>query len=356
MSELRYAIDSDWVIVADHRHDRPDMPPPEFCPFCPQRAGPYSSEIPRSAYDVVVFDNQFPSLSAAPAPPTVADSALYPIQPRHGAAEVVVYSVRHDTTLADMPLIQIRRLVEVWGDRYAELGGRPDVRYVLIFENKRRASGVTIDHPHGQIYGYPEIPPRAARELAASRVHRARFGTCLFCDITIREQADRVRIVGKNACFLAAVPFAARWPYEVHIMARRHASSLLELTDPERWALARLLKTVLVGYDELFGFSLPYIMAIHQMPTDGGGWEALSHLHLELVPPNRTASQLKALAGSEIGGGVFVNEMAPEEAAADLRAVSRRYRREFRTDGDHRRVSPPVDPTVSLAAEEGQGR
>jgi UDPglucose--hexose-1-phosphate uridylyltransferase len=329
VSEIRFGpIDGDWSIFADHRHDRPNMPPPEFCPFCSHLAGPYPSEIPRSVYDVVVFDNQFPSLSAVPKSPTVTGSALYPVKPRYGAAEVIVYSARHEITLADMPLIRIRHLIEVWADRYAELGGRPDVRYVLVFENKRGATGVTIDHPHGQIYGYPEIPPRAAQELEASRAHRAASGTCLFCDIVVREHADRVRLVAENTCFLAVVPFAARWPYEVHILSRRHALSLVDLTDPERWALARLLRTTLLAYDDLFGFSLPYIMAIHQMPTDGGDWEMLSHVHVEFMPPNRTASQLKMLAGSEIGGGVFVNEMAPEAAAADLRAAPRRPHRE----------------------------
>ena len=151
-------------------------------------------------------------------------------------------------------------------------------------------------------------------------VHLERHGTCVFCDVVARERADGVRIVAQTPGFLAFVPFAARYPFEVHVMAHRHVPSLLDLSDPERAELAQLLKVVLGGYDRLFGFPLPYVMAMHQAPTADHGWLPVSHLHLEFLPPHRSATKLKYLAGSELGGGAVINDSRPEAMAAVLRA------------------------------------
>ena len=322
MNEIRIdPVSGEWALFADHRFDRPDLPPPEFCPFCPPGTGTYPSEIPRSDYDVVVFDNQFPSLVVAPSAPRVAANELYRVLSRQGAAEVVVYSADHGATLRHLPLDRVRHIVDVWCDRYVELGARTDVEYVLIFENRRASGGATIEHPHAQIYGYPAIPPRVGRELEACRAHLDRTRNCLYCDIVLREAAEGTRVVGESPGFLAVVPFCARWPFEVHVLARRHAIDLVGLTEPERTDLARVLSLVLTAYDGLFGMSLPYVMAVHQAPTDGQDWEAVSHLHIELMPTQRTADRYKVMAGSELGAGVFVSEMSPEEAADRLRAV-----------------------------------
>jgi UDPglucose--hexose-1-phosphate uridylyltransferase len=279
------------------------------------------------AFDLVVFENRYPSLVAHPPVPDVAGSELYHVQPSSGANEVVVYSDDHHRGLADMELGKVARIVEVWADRYATLGAREDVQYVLIFENRGEAMGVTLHHPHGQIYAYPEIPPRPALELETAGEYLEERGTCVFCDVVARERADAVRIVAHNASFLAFVPFAARYPYEVHVIAHRHAPSLLDLTDPERAALAAVLKTVLGAYDRLFGFALPYVMAMHQAPTDDGKWQGISHFHIEFTPPHRTADKLKYLAGSELGGGAFINDARPEATAAALRVSARRSER-----------------------------
>jgi UDPglucose--hexose-1-phosphate uridylyltransferase len=268
-----------------------------------------------------VFENRFPSLVADPPPPSVRGSDLYCVAPGRGATEVVVYSDDHDTTFAQLGPERITMLIDVWADRYAELGARDEVDYVLVFENKGVAMGVTLNHPHGQIYAYPDIPPRPRLELTTAVAHLARHRTCVFCDIVARERADGVRIVTENRSFVAYVPFAARFPYEVHVAVRRHAASLLDLTDPERRLLAELLETVTQAYDRLFGFSMPYVMAVHQSPTDEGRWEAVSHLHVEFMPPHRTATRLKYLAGSELGGGAFINDTLPERTAAELRAA-----------------------------------
>ncbi len=311
----------EWRLFATGRQERTFLPPVDQCPLCPTGDPTRPTEIPESGYDIVVFDNRFPSLLPAPPAPATAASELYDVTPAAGATEVIVYSEDHDGSLGGLGLDRITRLIDVWADRYAVLGARDEVAYVFIFENRGEAIGVTLHHPHGQIYGYPEIPPRARLELDTAAAHLAATGGCVFCEVGARERADGIRLVAQNRSFLAFVPFAARFPYEVHVLAKRHASSLLDLTDPERAALAELLESVVRAYDGLFGFPLGYVMAMHQAPTDDGGWEAVSHFHVEFTPFHRTATKLKYLAGSELGAGAFINDTAPEETAAQLRAA-----------------------------------
>lgn len=311
----------EWRTFATHRQGRTFLPPSDHCPLCPTRPGMEPTEVPRPAYQLAVFDNRFPSLSATPPEPAVQGTWLHPVEPAVGTTEVVLYSDRHELTLADMDVGHISRLVDVWADRYAQLGARDEVAYVFVFENKGAVVGVTLDHPHGQIYGYPDIPPRPLQELQAALRHRDERGTCVWCDVVAHERADAVRVVAESEHWLAFVPFAARFPYEVHVVTLRHATCLLDLTDPERHSLAVLLKTVLTGYDALFGFSLPYVMSMHQAPTQDGPWLPVSHLHLEFTPLHRTADRLKFIAGSELGAGAFVNDTVPEQTAAELRAA-----------------------------------
>jgi UDPglucose--hexose-1-phosphate uridylyltransferase len=314
----RDPLTGEWRTFATHRQDRTFLPAADECPLCP---GP-GREVPAGVGDaIVVFDNRFPSFLRTPPATSVAATDLYAVEPAAGAAEVVVYSGRHDATLADLGPDCIERLVHVWADRYRVLGARDEVRYVFVFENRGEAVGVTLHHPHGQIYGYPEIPPMARRALDAARRHHDQHGTCVVCDVVRAEQLDDARAVARNASFLAFVPFAARFPYEIHVTARRHAGSLLDLSDRERRDLAELLDAVVRRYDALFGFTLPYVMSIHQRPTDGGDWDEVAHLRIELTPLHRTASKLKYLAGSELHAGAFVNDAAPEATAAELRGA-----------------------------------
>ena len=321
MSELRWNPQlGEWVITATHRQDRTFLPPRDFCPLCPTRPGGVPTEIDRQDFEIAVFENRFPSLHRTPPDPAVQGTQLTPVEPAVGECEVVVYTPQHDATLAGATLERIRRLIAVWAHRTVELGSRTEIAYVFAFENKGEAIGVTLHHPHGQIYAYPSIPPILAREVANARAYRSSSGRCLWCDLLEQERADGRRIVADSEAWLAGVPFFARWPYEVHVTPRRHVGWLHELDAGEVDALARTLKTVLLKYDALFGFSLPYIMAIHQRPTDGADHDGY-HLHFEFYPPNRTEKKLKYLAGSEAGAGAFINDTLPEETAARLREL-----------------------------------
>ena len=320
MNQLRWDPTlSEWVAYATHRQDRTFLPPAEYCPLCPTKPGGFPTEVPRESYDIVVFENKFPSFTPDAPEPEGEGNALTPAAAGRGVCEVVLYSDDHYSTLATMPEGRIRNLVEVWADRYEELGSLPFVEYVFVFENKGEAIGVTLHHPHGQIYAYPFIPPRPKKELEAARNHREEKGTCLHCDLLSQELEDGRRVVVEGEHFVAFVPFYAHFPYEAHVYARRCAPSIADLDAAERRDLARVLKRLLVGYDELFGFSLPYMMVMHQAPTDGGDHDGVAHFHVEFYPPNRTADKLKYLAGSETGAGAYVMDVLPEATAGTLR-------------------------------------
>lgn len=331
-AELRWnPVLREWVATAALRQDRTYFPPPDYCPLCPTREGSHETEIPRSDYEIVVFENRFPAFTPQSAGSLPEEDDLYAVAPARGVCEVVVYSPRHDATLTQLPERELRNLIAVWADRYAELGALPYVEYVYVFENKGREIGVTLQHPHGQIYALPFVPPIPRRELDAAREHLARTGRCLFCDIMERECAGAgtagshshhaTRVVAENDGFVAFIPFFARWPYETHVYPRRHFGSLVDMTMGERAALAHLLKTLLGRFDALFGRALPYVMAMHQSPTDGAA-HPYHHFHIEFYPPYRTADKLKYLAGVEVGAGQYLNDTIAEEKAAELRATA----------------------------------
>jgi UDPglucose--hexose-1-phosphate uridylyltransferase len=320
VTERRYdPLTGEWRIFAPAGLDRTSVRPSDQCPLCPTRPGGPVTEVPAPAYQIAVLDDRFPSMTAHPPAPALAGTQLYGVAPALGAAELVLYTDRHDQTFADLDVARIARLVDVWADRYAVLGSRDEIEYVFVFENKGTVLGVTLEHPHGQVFGFPDLPPAVHDELTAAQRHLEQHGTCVVCDVVAHERSDGVRVVAANEHFVAYVPFAARFPYEVHVTSTRHATSLLDLSDPERLSLAALLKQVTQGFDALFDRSLPYVMSMHQAPVRGEHWLAVSHLHLEFTPPNRTADTLKHLAGPELGARAFVNDTQPEQTAAQLR-------------------------------------
>ena len=288
-------------------------PTEERCRYCPTTDPEQPTDIPAAAYQLAVLDDPFPALSPARDPSAVALDGIYQAQPAVGASEVVLYSDQHGRRLSELDDSHVARLVDVWADRYAVLGARDEIEYVFFFEDGT-AEGVTAGHPYGQIHGYPEIPPLMLRELQAAVRHQQESGTCLFCDIVASERTDGRRVVAQNDSFLAFVPFAARFPYELHIYPQRHITSLVDCTDPERLALAGILRSAVRAYQAQFNAAAPYVMSMHQAPTDDGEWLSVSHLHIELTP-------LRSLTATEVGAGTFIADCLPEPAAADLRAA-----------------------------------
>ncbi len=321
MSELRYnALIGEWLATATQRQDRTFLPPADFCPLCPTKPGQFPTEVPEPTYDIVAFENKFPSLKIHPDIPAIKADGLFDVRPSQGVCEVVIYTPEHNSSLAREPVEKIHKLVRVWRHRFAELEAHEFVKYVFIFENKGEAVGVTLHHPHGQIYAYPFVPPVIQRELAESRDYYQKYGGCLVCDMAGKEISAGVRMIAENDSFAAFIPFAARYPYETHIVAKGHRQAFTDFTPDEERHLAEILKQVLAAFDRLFDVSFPYIMSIHQRPSDGG-WYGYYHFHIEFYPPMRTAKKLKYLAGSEAGAGMFINDTLPEEKAAELRKL-----------------------------------
>jgi UDPglucose--hexose-1-phosphate uridylyltransferase len=230
---------------------------------------------------------------------------------------VVVYTDSHEGSLATLSPERAEALMWVWRHRYAELGAREDVRYVLIFENRGVEVGVTLHHPHGQVYAYPFLPPVPAGELRADE----RLGGCAMCALMRDELADGQRLVYESEEVVAYVPYAARWAYEAHVVVRNHRASLLACEAGELRSLATALQALVRAYDSLFGLPFPYVMVVHQAPTSNAadGLALGGHVHVEFYPPLRAAGKLKYLAGSEQGAGTFIADTVPEESAAALR-------------------------------------
>ena len=331
-------LTGEWVIVASHRQDRSFQPSAADCPLCPSRHGRLT-EVPAPEYDVVVFQNRFPALTAAPAhvsteaianlPAARMAGAAHPTRPSssmlrsiagEGRCEVICFSSDHDLSFADLSNDQARLVLDVWIDRTRELASYPGVEQVFCFENRGPEIGVTQTHPHGQIYAYPFATPRTNRMLDTSTSYRRRFGRNVFDDVVAAERADGSRLVAQNPYWLAFVPYAARWPYEVHLYPNRRHADLTGLDEAECDAFPEIYLDLLRRFDQLFDTPAPYIAAWHQAPAHDGGRDFA--LHLELFTNRRSSGKLKYLAGSEAGMDVFANDITPEQAAKRLRALA----------------------------------
>ena len=315
-SEIRYdALLDQWVIIASHRQGRTHLPSTDRCPLCPSRAG-RATEIPADDCDVAVFENRFPALVPG-VPGDGGDHALFVRRPGVGRCEVVCFTSDHHASFAQLSPERVEVVLEAWADRTRELGALPGVEHVFVFENRGKEIGVTLTHPHGQIYAYPFVPPRTLRMLRSARLHRDRHGECLFCALLAAERAAGDRVVAESERWTAFVPHAARWPFECPLYPRRHLPDLAALDGGERSELARLHVDVLRRFDGIFGTRMPYIAAWHQAPVRGD--RDLAHLYLQVFSVRRAPGKLKYLAGSESAAGVWVNDIAPERAAQLLR-------------------------------------
>lgn len=303
-----------WVIVAALRQDRTYKPPADQCPLCPGPTG-LTSEVPASDYDVVVFENRFPSLSGAGAPAPAGD--LFLSAPGHGRCEVICFSSNHTGSFAQLEQAHARLVVDAWRHRTSDLMATPGIEQVFCFENRGEEIGVTLTHPHGQIYGYPYLTPRTAAMLRQAREHRKGHGSNLFADLLRAELDDGSRIVARSDSVTAFVPFAARWPVEVHIYPNRFVRNLLELDESELDGFVRLYLDVLGRFDRMYSTALPYISALHQYSdTDS---QADGYFHVELMSIRRSATKLKYLAASESAMDAFISDVTPESVAQRLR-------------------------------------
>jgi UDPglucose--hexose-1-phosphate uridylyltransferase len=235
-------------------------------------------------------------------------------------ARVVCYTPRHDLTLAELTQPEIVRLLETFREQYLELGERPEVRHVLAFENKGEVVGVSNPHPHAQIYATNFVFRTIETEVQASTEHLAEHGRPLFRDVIDAEESDGRRLVVQQGSALSFVPYFARYPYETYIAPRETHASVAGLSSEELRDFAEVLRRTLVRMDNLWRMSFPYVMVLHQAPTDGARYDGF-HFHIQIHPPLRKPGLLKYLGGPEVGAGNFLNDTAPEEKAAELRAL-----------------------------------
>jgi UDPglucose--hexose-1-phosphate uridylyltransferase len=324
-STLRYdVLTGEWVAIASHRNQRTFLPPADECPLCPTGRSRTPTEIPASDYDVVVFENRFPSLTsrAQPVGSLVDDEPLWPQRPGVGRCEVVCFTSDHSASFTTLSGHRVRTVVEAWADRTRELSQAEGVAQVFIFENRGQEIGVTLHHPHGQIYAYPFVTPRTSVLLRQAATYRERTDGNLLRDVLDAERRAGTRVVLSGERWTAYVPAAARWPVEVHLAPHRDVPDLAALDDAERDELAVVYLELLRRADRYYDGvpALPYVAGWHQAPI--GAARPLGRLHLQLFSVLRAPGKLKYLAGSESGMGAWINDVSPERIAARLREVA----------------------------------
>jgi len=318
-SELRWhPLLRQWVCVAAQRQGRPQLPE-DWCPFCPG-----SGRVP-GHYDVYLYPNDFPAFSPEN-PPFLEDAEGFnATNGARGACDVVLYSPDHRLLPSELTVEQWGKVIDLWSRRSVELFQTDGIRYVAVFENSGVAIGVTMPHPHGQIYAVPFVPALVQTELDSATEHYRERGECLYCRILKAEIEDRRRLVASNGSFVAFLPFFGRFPTEMQLYSRRHFQNLSDLTEAERWDLAALLKVVRQKYDGLYAAAnpksapLPLMMLVRQAPVEGE--HPYFHFHIDFLPIQRSATKLKYLAAMESGCGTFLNDTRAEEQAERLRNV-----------------------------------
>lgn len=320
IGDLRYdAFTGEWIAIAGHRQTRTHLPSASECPLCPTVDGRLS-EIPESSYDVAVFENRFPSLRSPDGEWALPATDIGATGPAAGRCEVVCFSADHNGSFAVLGPAHTRLVIEAWADRTRVLGALPYVRQVFPFENRGEEIGVTLHHPHGQIYGYPYLPPRIARLLEQARQHRATSGRNLIADVIAFEIGDGRRIVFETAHWVCFVPYAARWPFEAQLHPKRPVRDFTELHDEEVAELAEAYPRLLRAFDALLGVPMPYVAGWFQAPSNGPSDEREEiTLHLQLQSNRRALNKLKFPAGSEMSMWAFISDVPPEQSAQQLR-------------------------------------
>lgn len=327
MAELRWnPMIRDWVMIASHRQNRPNMPK-GTCPFCPG-----SGKVPDS-YDVLKYDNDFPALSQTPPemdfPVSAEHGDLYKVKPAYGKCEVILFTSDHNSSLCKLPAEHIDKLVDLWVNRFTELSQDKNIKYIFIFENRGEVVGVTMQHPHGQLYGYSVIPKKIELELDSCREYHEEHGKCLFCDMNAEEERFAERVICENEDFVAYIPFFADYAYGVYISAKSHKLRITDFNERERKNLGAILKQVTGAYDNLFDMAFPYMMCMHNAPVnceeEYPGMDDYYHFHIEMYPPMRACDKQQFQASSETGVWAHCNPTAPEAKAAELREALAKF-------------------------------
>lgn len=321
MAELRFnPLTKDWVMIASHRQNRPQMPK-DWCPFCPN---PDNEKI-KETYDVMKYDNDFPALSQNPPVPDEVGGGVYKTLPGYGKCEVILYSPEHTTTIPELKVSHIEKLVDLWQERFVELSKDEKIKYVFIFENRGEVVGVTMPHPHGQIYGYSYIPKKIELELESCKEHFQENNKCLICDMLDEEVKFGKRIIVENDHFITFLPFYSEYPYGVYIAAKKHVQNIAQFDSEEKASLADILKKTVGMLDSLFDYKFPYMMCMHQSPVNSEDTSDYYHFHIEFFPPMRSKDKQKFNASSETGVWAHCNTTAPEVVSDELRKAYEKF-------------------------------
>ncbi len=321
MSELRYnPLLKDWVMIVASRQGRPQMPK-NWCPFCPG-----SGKVPDNGYVVLRYPNDFPVLSQEPPVPDDVATDFFMTRPTYGRCEVILYSPEHNKTMSSLSDENIHALSCLWREAFCDIAGDPKIKYVMIFENRGDVVGVTMPHPHGQIYGYSVLPKKLELELDSASEYFGQTGSCLFCRMLEEEAAAGKRVIFENEHFIVVLPFFVEYPYGVYIFSRRHTAHIGGMTDAEICALGETVRDVSGMLDMLFGYSFPYMMCMHNAPVNMGDMSDKWHFHIEFFSPVRSKNQLKYNASSETGAWAHCNPTSPEEKAEELRQAYDRWK------------------------------
>lgn len=313
MAELRWnPFIQDYTMIASNRQERPQMPK-NWCPFCPE-----SGKVPDD-FEVLKYDNDFPALSQNPPTPDDVATSFFQAVPFYGKCEVILYSKEHHGLVRELSDEHMKKLVDLWVERFTELSSDEKIKYVFIFENRGEPVGVTMPHPHGQIYGYSFIPKKMAVELDSIVNHKKNTGNCLHCDSLKHEKKEQSRIIFENEHFTVYLPFYTAYPYGVHITSNTHKSTILEMNEEEKFTLGVTLKETIGMLDSLFDSEFPYMMCMNNAPVNIGETSKDYHFHIEFFPPMRDATKIKYNASSETGMWAACNPTCPEETAEELR-------------------------------------
>ncbi len=319
MAELRWhPLTKDWVMINSARQGRPQMPK-DWCPFCPG-----SGKVPDD-YEVYKYDNDFPALSQNPPVPDDVANDFFKVSENYGKCEVILYSPGHTTTLPELTDEHVGKLVDLWCERFEALSADEKIKYVFIFENRGELVGVTMPHPHGQIYGYPFIPKKIELEVNSAKEYYDEHKSCIFCDMLKAEKDFGKRIIFENEHFTVFLPFFTEYPYGVYIMSKNHKQNIAQFTAEERVSLAKILRETVGTLDSLFDYKFPYMMCMHNAPVNSDDYSKDFHFHIEFFPPMRSADRQKFNASSETGVWAHCNPRCPEETAQELREAHERF-------------------------------